>query len=386
MRIDSAVASKSFHGAHAGGEHFISVTAPADASFGEQIAFVEKSYAATLSSLGLAPETAIFRRIYLSDALNQAAAVRNSGLFREVPGSPVAVSLVEQPPLLGAKVAMLAYHIGSSDPVVKRRLAPHHLLVEKNGLHHLWSTGLCAGADETPTSVKRQTRDIFGDLIGTLSGLGGTLRDHCLRTWIFLKDVDVFYQGMVSTRRELFEEHGLTGDTHYIASTGIEGACAHRYDLVAMDAYSVFGLAPDQVSYLNDFDRMCPTKDYGVTFERGTRVAYADRSHLFISGTASIDDTGQILHEGDVLRQLDRALENVDGLLKSASANLDRMMHLTVYLRDRTDVKWVDEYLTALFPDLPILIVEGAVCRPGWLVEVEGVAVIADNAPAKPSF
>lgn len=369
-----------------GAEHFIAVTAPAELGLGQQIAFVADRYRAAQAEAGLDPETAVFRRIYLSDALNQAAAVRESALVRGPQDSPVAVSLVEQPPLLGAKIAMLAYHIDSADPVVKRQLAPHHLIVEKNGLRHLWSTGICAGVDKSPTSVKRQTREIFDDLIGTLSGLGGTLRDQCLRTWIYLKDVDVFYQGMVCTRRELFEQHGLTGDTHYIASTGIEGACAHRYDLVAMDAYSVFGLVPDQVSYLNDFDRMCPTKEYGVTFERGTRVAYADRSHLFISGTASIDGAGQILHEGDVLRQLDRALENVDGLLKSAAANLDRMMHLTVYLRDGADVTCVDEYLTALFPDLPILIVEGAVCRPGWLVEVEGVAVAANDAPSNPSF
>lgn len=386
MRTESRIASKNFRGARGGAEHFIAVTAPAELGLDQQIAFVTDRYRAAQAEAGLDPQTAVFRRIYLSDAVNQAAAVRESALVRGPQESPVAVSLVEQPPLLGAKVAMLAYHIDSSDPVVKRQLAPHHLIVEKNGLRHLWSTGICAGVDKSPTSVKRQTREIFDDLIGTLSGLGGTLRDQCLRTWIFLKDVDVFYQGMVCTRRELFEEHGLTGDTHYIASTGIEGACAHRYDLVAMDAYSVFGLAPDQVSYLNDFDRMCPTKEYGVTFERGTRVAYADRSHLFISGTASIDGAGQILHEGDVLRQLDRALENVDALLKSASANLDRMMHLTVYLRDSADVKCVDEYLTALFPDLPILIVEGAVCRPGWLVEVEGVAVAANEDAAKPSF
>ena len=56
-----------------------------------------------------------------------------------------------------------------------------------------------------------------------------------------------------------------------------------------MDAYSLLGLQPEQVSYLNDFDRLCATKDYDVTFERGTRIAYADRTHHFISGTASID-------------------------------------------------------------------------------------------------
>ena len=59
---------------------------------------------------------------------------------------------------------------------------------------------------------------------------------------------------------------------------------AHRYDTVLMDAYSNLDLLPEQISFLNDFDRLCATKDYNVTFERGTRVAYADRAHHFISG------------------------------------------------------------------------------------------------------
>ena len=141
-----------------------------------------------------------------------------------------------------------------------------------------------------------------------------------MRTWIYVKDVDFFYQDLVTARTALFEQHGLTRDTHYIASTGIEGACSHRYDTVLMDAYSILGLKPEQVSYLNDFDRLCATKDYDVTFERGTRIAYSDRAHHFISGTASIDATGVVVHPGDVRRQLERTVLNVDSLLRSGGA------------------------------------------------------------------
>ena len=380
------VRSRSFHGAAGGAEHFICVEAAADLSLGEQIDAVQKRYAEAIQSLGLAPETAIFRRIFLSDVLNQAAMIRNSGLVREPLDSPVAVSIVQQPPLSGSKIALLAYHIESASPIMKRRLTAKHVVVEKNGLRHLWSTRLCADDNELSASSPAQTREVFNDLIGTLVSQGGTLRDHCVRTWIYLKDVDVFYKGMADSRRELFLQQGLTEDTHYIASTGIEGACAHRFDIIAMDAYSILDLAPEQVSYLNDFDRLCPTKDYNVTFERGTRIAYADRSHHFISGTASIDRAGWIVHMGDVLAQLDHALNNVDALLRSGSATLEDMMHLIVYLRDPTDYARVARYLAARCPDLPISIVEGAVCRPEWLVEVEGVAAKANDEPNLPSF
>ncbi|HVA35693.1 MAG TPA: Rid family hydrolase [Stellaceae bacterium] len=377
--------TRSFYGTKGGSEHFIAVVVPSGLDLRGQIDLVGERYAAACRSLGLAPETAVFRRIFLSDVLNQATAVRNSTLAYE-PREEVAVSIVQQAPLAGAKLALFAYHVDGGGPLLRKRLSPRHLIIEKNGHRHLWSTRLCTDDHETAGSSAAQTRSIFGELIKTLENQGGNLRDHCVRTWIYLKDVDVFYQGMVDSRRELFATHGLTGDSHFIASTGIEGACAHRFDLVAMDAYSVLDLAPEQVSYLNDFGRLCPTKDYSVTFERGTRIAYADRAHHFISGTASIDETGSVLYPGDVLRQLDRALGNVDALLRSGQATLADMMYLLVYLRDPSDFAHVEGYLAERHPHLPTLIVQGAVCRPDWLVEVEGVAVTPNDQPALPAF
>jgi len=145
----------------------------------------------------------------------------------------------------------------------------------------------------------------------TLSGEAGTLRENCVQTWLYVKGIDAFYQDMADSRRNLFQHHGMNKDTHFIASIGIEGACAHRSDLVTMDAYSVIGLAPEQVYYLNDFVNLCPTMDYNVTFERGTRVAYCDRAHSFISGTASIDNAGQVVHQGDVMAQLERTRSKI---------------------------------------------------------------------------
>lgn len=381
----AGIASRSFGSENGAAEHFISIEATAGLSFAEQLHQVEERYAAARQALRLAPESAMFRRVYVSDVLNQAAPVRASSIFGAAEEGPVSVSIVQQPPLPGAKVALLAYHL-EGDGVAKHRISPHHTLVEKSGLRHLWSTTLCAGTDTGPASAAEQTREIFDELTDTLANEGGTLRDHCVRTWVYLKDVDVFYQDMVQSRRELFERQGLTADTHYIASTGIEGACAHRYDLVAMDAYSILGLAPGQMTYLNDFDRLCPTRNYGVTFERGTRIAYADRAHHFISGTASIDSDGQVVHRGDVMRQLERALGNVDALLRSGGATLHDMMHLIVYLRDPSDFSRVKPYLAEHFPDLPTLIVHGAVCRPDWLIEVEGIAATSVYAPSLPAF
>ncbi|MGO9755002.1 MAG: Rid family hydrolase [Roseiarcus sp.] len=382
----SGVRSRSFPGTSGGAEHFISIEARGELDLAGQIAQIERRYATTRAALGLAEETAVFRRIFVSDVMNQSARVRTSALVRTTQDSPVAVSLVRQPPASGAKIALLAYHLDDAT-LGKRRLSKHDLLVEKNGRRHLWTTGLCAGQnDDALASPAAQTRAVFGDLIGALASQGATLRDNCVRTWIYLKDVDVFYRGMAESRGEVFAENGLTGDSHFIASTGIEGACAHRYDVVAMDAYSNIDVEPRQVSYLNDFDRLCATKDYNVTFERATRVAYSDRAHIFISGTASNDSAGEVVHRGDVRRQLDRASENISALLRAGSASLEDLAHLIVYLRDPSDFALIEGRLNEQFAGLPTAIVQGAVCRPEWLVELEGVAIARQAEASMPGF
>ena len=386
MTASDGVALNSFHGARGGSEHLLTVTAPPAGTLAEQIAAVADRYAGARRALRLDPETAVFRRVFVSDAQNQSAAIAASALAGGPEEGPVAVSVVQQPPLNRARLSLMAYHV--EDPVLisKRRLSDRHVLIRKNGRRHLWSTGMCAGAADRPSSTAAQTRGVFADLIGALAAQQGNLAAHCQRTWLYIKDVDVFYEDMVAARSALFAEHGLTGQTHFIASTGIEGACADRYDVVAMDAYSALDLQPGQVTYLNDFDRLCATKDYNVTFERATRIDYADRSQFLISGTASIDAAGRIVHPGNVEAQLDRAVENIEGLLRAGGADLTALTHLLVYLRDPADAGRIGAALRGRFPGLPMLLVQGAVCRPGWLVELEGTAIAPADRPDLPCF
>ncbi|CAK0765339.1 chorismate lyase / 3-hydroxybenzoate synthase [Azospirillaceae bacterium] len=389
MQDDQNIAIKIFQGTTGDTEYFLTISAETDtdADFHHQLKYIEKRYKDIQNQYNIPPESAIFRRIFLSDVMNQAAPIFNSDLFRSLdPENPVAVSMIQQPPLCNSKIALFAYHIKSVAPLIKHSLSPKHLLVKRGELSHLWSTRLCAGSYGSSASIQAQTQDIFRNLIDVLSDQGGLLADHCVRTWIYLKNVDVFYQGMVESRSKIFTRHGLTEDTHYIASTGIEGACAHRYDLTSMDAYSVIGAKSEQISYLNDFSLLCPTKDYNVTFERGTRVAYADRSHYFISGTASIDDAGRVLYPGDVLRQLERTFINIEALLHSGSAGLDDLTYIFVYLRDPQDYQKIAYAIKERFPLLPTVIVQGAVCRPEWLIEIEGVAAKKNHNPKLPYF
>ncbi len=61
-------------------------------------------------------------------------------------------------------------------------------------------------------------------------------------------------------------------------------------------------------------------------------------------------------------------------------------MYLIVYLRDPRDFERVDDYGFHRFPRLPIITAQGAVCRPEWLIEVEGIAIVANDEPDLLSF
>jgi enamine deaminase RidA (YjgF/YER057c/UK114 family) len=384
--LSENVEHRRFCGIHGEAEHFFVFTAPGNIRFKEQVEYIEANYEAKTRSLGLSDRTTVFRRIFLSDESNQIEGLRQSRLAGDPQGHPIAVSIIQQQPIPCAKIALLAYHIESNKPLDSQRLSPSHVLIRKNRLAHLWSTNLCAKNTDRSLSVGGQTESVFTDLINGLSMAGGDLYDNCIRTWIYVRDIDIFYQGMVDQRRALFAQYGLTGNTHFIASTGIEGTCADRHDLVMMDAYSILGLKPEQTSYLNDLNMLCPAKKYNVTFERGTCVAYADRSHYFISGTASVDNLGNTLYPGNILKQLERTLENIGSLLRAGHASLADLMYLIVYLRDPSDFEGVKGRLTEELPSVPMIFVQAAVCRPEWLIEIEGVAIKAQHQPSYPLF
>ena len=93
--------------------------------------------------------------------------------------------------------------------------------------------------------------------------------------------------------------------------------------------------------------------------------------HIFISGTASIDHRGKVLHEGDVLAQTDRLLENISVLLAEGGSSLDKVPYSIIYLRDISDYPLIDAYMQRRFPDVPRVLLEARVCRPAWLIEME---------------
>ncbi|MDD3787816.1 MAG: Rid family hydrolase, partial [Petrimonas sp.] len=163
--------------------------------------------------------------------------------------------------------------------------------------------------------------------------------------------------------------------THYIASTGIAGRHSTPQTILTFDAYAVEGLRQEQIQFLYAPDHLSRTSDYGVTFERGVCLHFEHKKQVFISGTASIDKTGHVVHEGDVIKQADRMIENVSELLKEADMDFSHMAQIIVYLRDIADYDVISAKMEKEFPQVPKIIVFAPICRPAWLVEMECIAL-----------
>ncbi|MBX7256676.1 MAG: translation initiation inhibitor [Candidatus Hydrogenedentes bacterium] len=350
----------------------------------EQLDRIEVAYSEALFELELHRNTAVTRRFYCSDVQNARHALKAHALSNpRAAGEPCAASWIGQAPMPPAKVSMWAYHISDElTPLIKSQ-SDSTTILKRGELAHHWTAGLVNTVESSPYG---QTQGIFHDYLEHLSRHNLRLADHVVRTWFYVQDVDSNYGGMVSARKEIFLKHGLTADTHFIASTGIEGRSSDIRAKVMLDSYAIAGLRPGQVEYIAALDHLSPTHVYGVTFERATSVAYQDRKHIFISGTASIDKDGNIVHAGDVGHQLERTLENVEALLEQAGSSLEDMRIFLVYVRDPSDQTFALNRMRERFGDVPIEVVVAPVCRPGWLIEVEGVAVVQSCNPDLPRF
>lgn len=376
FKINERCKCTSFATANGTEEYFAVIESDESVDFAGELNQLLNDIAAVEETFGLSSEILVFTRYYLSDIANQREELESSQLYQTY--NLCSHSIIQQSPLCGGRISLLLYFVKSE--TMSRE--PISVSDDKwrNGVKlcganytHYW-TGNYAGR-EVFDSYK-QTDEIFESYNNFLETNNINLYDHAIRTWIYVRDIDNHYAGMVESRKEFFEKHGLTKDTHYIASTGIEARLKETDTLVSMDALAVDGIVPEQIVQMKALNSLNPTHEYGVTFERGTKVVYGDREHYYISGTASIDKNGDVVHLGDVENQTHRTIDNIEALLTPHGASLENMAYLIVYLRNITQIGRVEQILRdRIGHDIPLVVVQGAVCRPTWLVEIEGVAV-----------
>lgn len=100
---------------------------------------------------------------------------------------------------------------------------------------------------------------------------------------------------------------------------------------------------------------------------------------IYLRGQVGQDlRTSESVGVGDVGAQAERAMANIDELLREAEATLDDVVKVVVYLVDprhrETVYRVMGRWLTGVHPVSTGLVVS-ALARPEWLVEIDATAV-----------
>ena len=114
-------------------------------------------------------------------------------------------------------------------------------------------------------------------------------------------------------------------------------------------------------------------------FNQGELVEGAGRI-LFCAGQTSVDADGNVVHEGDMGKQVSQALDNVEAVLAEAGMTLANLVRLNIYTTD-VDAFFASygaaaERLAAVNVRPPgTLLGISRLAFPGLMVELEGTAV-----------
>lgn len=247
-------------------------------------------------------------------------------------------------------------------------------LIEIGDRRHLYITGI-NGIDSRGVlsrDFRQQSDTMFAKSVQLLSA-HNTPFSKVLRTWCYLDDIDRDYDQFNLSRNAFFAEHQIT---RLPASTGIRAGLHPPGAGCAFDLYAL--LDPEGVAIevmhtptLNEAD------EYGSAFSRGMKVGLPEKTVLYISGTASVDEQGATVHLNDVPKQIERMLVNVRELLKPHNSDFADTVQTITYLKSADYLPifqqiWNDWGLGGL----PNTFVEAGVCRPDLLCEMESIVIV----------
>jgi enamine deaminase RidA (YjgF/YER057c/UK114 family) len=106
---------------------------------------------------------------------------------------------------------------------------------------------------------------------------------------------------------------------------------------------------------------------------------------VYLAGQVSSDASGKLVGEGDFEAQVEQVFRNLKLAVEAAGGTMADIVKLNTYLVAEVDQAEVPKlrairgrYLNAEKPPASTLVVVSRLAQPGWLIEIEAVAVVGD--------
>ena len=243
-------------------------------------------------------------------------------------------------------------------------------------------------ADTGRKDYRDQARLMF-EKANTLLVNQGASYLNVVRTWIYLKDILQWYPDFNQVRNEMYQQFKLIPanggqrlpESIYLpASTGIMGT--NTLDAASvMDVLAIIPGSTNNIIIKHEAGvRQKSPYRYGSAFSRAVRITEQDITHVMLSGTAAIDETGRSLFPGDARSQIQKTLEVIGKLVEKEGASLKDICEATVFLKRPEDI---DEYYRVMADwnliDLPSVVVIADICRAELLFELDAVVALSNT-------
>lgn len=228
--------------------------------------------------------------------------------------------------------------------------------------------------DDKSVSEYDQAVNLFDKANLMLERFGAKFSDT-VRTWLYADRILDWYDYLNKARNNFFEKHDIY-NKRVPASTGIGAANPEGKAMTAQ----VLAIIPRNGKvriYPAASPLQCPALDYKSSFSRGMVIEAPDHQRLYISGTASIDTTGETVFIDNVEAQLDMTMRVVAAMLKEAGMDWCDTVSSLVYFKRREYFDLFDAYCGKHGIKLPHIKLHADVCRDNLLFELELDAVKA---------
>ncbi|MEE9218881.1 MAG: RidA family protein [Acidobacteriota bacterium] len=297
-------------------------------------------------------------------------------------GQAPSATFLRQPPCVPGRRCELQAKVmlhQDGSPVAARRLripgggAGSGMVVHSNGYDHVYLSNLTGAGDAGGGSgFVSQTRSMFERAEECLRRQGLTF-GNVIRTWFYLRDMEEDYAAFNDIRNRFYRERGVG---LLPASTGIQGAVFPTDRRCGMDLYALGGRGAYEMRVMHS-PTMNDPPAYKSAFSRGIHLGLNDSSFVYVSGTASINTGGEIVHVGDIEGQVQRMLHNIEQLLAGQGVGFDDVLSAVTYLKEGRFLE-AFQRVCARYPELQQAVntvVVADVCRPEWLCEMELMAI-----------